>query len=25
VPTDGRSAADVAAAVVLLARDRAGW
>ncbi len=25
VPTDGRSAADVAVAVVLLARDRAGW
>lgn len=25
VPTDGRGAADVAAAVVLLARDRAGW
>jgi len=25
VPTDGRGAADVAAAVVLLARDLAGW
>jgi len=25
VVTDGRTAADVAAAVVLLARDRAGW
>jgi shikimate kinase len=25
IPTDGRSAADVAGAVVSLARDRAGW